>query len=117
MNGKLFALLCVLAIAAISTLATFAPTTFSFLNYIPWGDKVGHFVLFGLLTLALVWAIPGPRQSLYGALLAAILVTIEETIQIYAPTRTFSVLDLVASLSGVAVFAIIGHKYRAKVRT
>lgn len=117
MSPKLVALLSVAVIAAISVIATFAPSTFYFLKYIPYGDKVGHFFLFGVLALTFVSAMPGSRSPLYGALLAAIIVVTEEVIQVYAPTRSFSLLDMAASLSGVVVFAVVGHMYCAKVST
>tara|TARA_R110001599_G_scaffold353459_1_gene592351 strand:- start:43000 stop:43353 length:354 start_codon:yes stop_codon:yes gene_type:complete len=114
MNSRLIALLSVLVIATISVVATIAPGVFSFLKFIPWGDKLGHFVLFGALTLAIAFAIPGARSFLYGAVLTAVLVVIEETLQILAPTRSFSMLDLGASLSGVLIFTIAGQVYRGK---
>ena len=114
MNSRLLALLSVLVIATISVVATIAPSVFSFLKYIPWGDKLGHFVLFGVLTLAIASAIPGARCFLYSAVLTAVLVVIEETLQIFAPTRSFSILDLAASLSGVFIFAIAGQVCRGK---
>ncbi len=117
MSPKLVALLSVAVIAAISVTATFAPSTFHFLSYIPYGDKVGHFVLFGTLTVAIVSAIPSSRSPMYGALITAMIVVTEEVIQIYVPTRSFSLQDMGASLSGVVFFAAVGHMYCAKVST
>ena len=83
------------------------------LQKLPGKDKAAHFVLMGLFAAGLtiflsgalfkVLSIPVPK----GAALAALLVTLEETSQIWVPGRTFSGADLTASLAGVVVFSAI----------
>ena len=107
MTRKALAVGTVIAVAAISALATWDPRIFSFIRSIPMGDKIGHFTLFGFVTYSIVSAIPGKRSVLYGASITAIIVLLEESLQIYSPNRTFSFLDLSASLLGVAVVSSI----------
>lgn len=101
-------------VAVISAIATFVPGAFSFLNYIPFGDKLGHFFIFGLLSLVLIVAIPNRRAIPIGIALATLIVLIEEGLQLFSSTRSFSVYDLAASLAGVLVFAL--GTYFAKSR-
>ncbi len=77
----------------------------------PYGDKVGHFVLFGILGLLVNLAVYEiwPRVSIRslaiwtsGAL--AVLIGLEEFSQRWFSTRTSSVLDLAASYAGLALF-------------
>lgn len=107
MIRKVLAVGTVIAVAAISTLATWNPRIFSFIRSIPMGDKIGHFTLFGFVTYSIVSAIPGKRSVIYGASITAIVVLLEESLQIYSPNRTFSFLDLGASLLGVIVVSSI----------
>ncbi|MBX7234460.1 MAG: VanZ family protein [Caldilineales bacterium] len=73
----------------------------------PHGDKAGHFVLMGVLALALNLALSTRRVSmagrkiLLGSLLALLLVTIEELSQAFFRTRTLSLLDLSFSYVGI----------------
>lgn len=83
----------------------------------PNGDKVGHFLLMGLLSYVLnrtaldsrvdlglprvVWAV---------SLILAFFVTLEELSQQFFPKRTFSLLDLTFSYAGIAFFAWLALK-------
>lgn len=73
----------------------------------PGGDKVGHFLLMGLLALALNLILSAPRirvagrSILLGSILAALLVTIEEITQAFLRSRTLSLLDLSFSYLGI----------------
>ena len=83
-----------------------------FIAAIPYGDKWGHFFLFGTLTFITILAtqfhrFSAPRlNAVYSApLLIAIVVALEETSQLFLDTRTFEWLDLVADALGILVFA------------
>ncbi|MEM9218771.1 MAG: VanZ family protein [Cyanobacteria bacterium P01_F01_bin.150] len=106
MKKKTVAIAFVTGIGIISVLATVKPKIFSFLQHIPAGDKLGHFFLFGIAALAVSSALPGPRSAIWGGLLVALLVLIEEYMQLFFTTRSFSYLDLLASLLGVLIFSI-----------
>jgi VanZ family protein len=78
----------------------------------PYGDKVGHFVLFGLLSLvanlSVFEARPNAdrkRLAVITSLILALLIGLEEFSQRYFPTRTSDWLDLTASYLGMAFFA------------
>ena len=76
----------------------------------PNGDKVGHFVLYGLLnffiTRAFLSSLPTRRGgwvTLSVGLILALFVALEELSQMFFSARTFSLLDLTASLLGIIV--------------
>lgn len=79
----------------------------------PSGDKVGHFVLMGLLTLALNLALSGRRitlggrRLLLGSIVAFLVVTIEELTQALFQTRSASLLDLSASYLGILCASLL----------
>jgi VanZ family protein len=83
-----------------------------FLNRIPFGDKVGHFILYGILTLlidlTLIRSRPDLSRSLIVlrcALILALLIGIEEFSQQYFPNRSFDLVDLAFSYLGVIFFS------------
>ena len=78
----------------------------------PYGDKLGHFLLMGLLSFVLNWTalashpIPKPVSVILRvSLIFAFVVTLEEFSQQLFPRRTFSLLDLAFSYAGIAFFA------------
>jgi VanZ family protein len=88
-----------------------------FVNRIPYGDKAGHFILYGILTLlidlALVHSVPAPGRRLLVfrvALILAILIGLEEFSQLYFPNRTFDLVDLTFSYLGVLFFSWVSIK-------
>jgi VanZ family protein len=72
----------------------------------PYGDRIGHFALFGLLSFLLCMAFPIPSiRALKGnipvlTLALAFFIIAEEVSQCFISTRTFSWADLAASLAG-----------------
>jgi len=75
-------------------------------------DKVGHFVLYGILTLlfdlTLIRALPNrsPKRVVVSTgLILAVLIGLEEFSQKLFPTRTFDLIDLTASYLGVIFFS------------
>ena len=81
-------------------------------NAIPFGDKVGHFGIYGLLTLFANYAFKfrhfaGKVMNQYGAVLVIVISTAEEFSQLFLPMRTFSLLDIMANFSGVLVFTLL----------
>lgn len=83
---------------------------FDLVKLIPYGDKLGHTMLFGLLTLGVNHAyFHGSNKvgwfRLYGGtILVSIFVCIEEYSQSYFPTRTLDLSDLVFSGIGISLF-------------
>ncbi|MBI5353714.1 MAG: VanZ family protein [Chloroflexi bacterium] len=83
----------------------------------PNGDKVGHFILLGLLnffiTRAFLSALHGrPRGwvTLSIGLILAFLITLEEFSQKYFSARTFDLFDLLASFLGVLLGGWLANK-------
>jgi VanZ family protein len=80
----------------------------------PNGDKLGHFILFGLLdffiTRAFLSSYPSKPRSwvaLSVGLILALFIALEEWSQRFFSTRTSDILDLLASYAGVATFAFL----------
>jgi len=80
-------------------------------------DKVGHFVLYGILTLLLdltfIRALPNRSLKLVVVsigLILALLIGLEEFSQQYFPKRTFDLIDLTFSYLGVVFFSWVALK-------
>lgn len=85
----------------------------------PYGDKVGHFFLFGLFSLVVNLSVfesrtasaadasikPGyNRIAINTSLIIAAFAGLEEFSQLWFPSRTSSLFDLLASCLGIAFF-------------
>ncbi|MGZ6316341.1 MAG: VanZ family protein [Anaerolineales bacterium] len=112
---KRWAALCGLAIFLIVILAdTRRLEVIGAFYDFPNGDKVGHFLLFGLFSLLVNLAVFEARP-LVGtvrlawrtSLLLALLIAAEEMSQRWIASRTSSVTDLAASWLGVTIFACV----------
>ena len=74
-----------------------------------WFDKTVHFLsivpgtilLNGVLSYRVI--LVGSRQLLVGTLIVAVLVSIEECLQIYIPFRSFDLIDLFAAIAGITL--------------
>jgi VanZ family protein len=71
-----------------------------------YGDVLGHFILYGILASLLMLSFPENKFRLVNkpipvaAGLLAVFIVLEEASQAFILTRTFSMLDLTASLTG-----------------
>jgi hypothetical protein len=105
---KAFVLFVVTVVVAAVLVADLghADLVFGFLEFVPGRDVTGHFALFALLSFCVnSWlAAPGRARTHVTAGLA-VLVVLEELSQSFIPARTFSLLDLSASLIGLAAGA------------
>jgi VanZ family protein len=78
--------------------------------YVPFGDKIGHFLLAGIFSFLLNMVLGARRVSLgrinylLGSLIALTIFTIEEISQIYIKGRTFDWGDLFFDYLGVYLF-------------
>jgi len=86
-------------------------------NRIPFGDKAGHFILYGILTLLIDLTLIRSRPDLSPnlivlrcALILALLIGLEEFSQQYFPKRTFDLVDLTFSYLGVIFFSWVALK-------
>ncbi len=80
-----------------------------FLYGFPMGDKVGHFLLMGMLAFFVALAAP-PARLRFWLILLIVGIVLEEISQAFLPYRSFSLLDLFFSLLGVAVFGWLGAR-------
>lgn len=83
---------------------------------VPYGDKVGHVTLFGLLTLAANVGlgyrtiVVGKVVSLLGTLLVSVFVVVEEASQLFIPARTSDVFDLAANALGIGLATVVSYR-------
>jgi VanZ family protein len=89
----------------------------------PNGDKVGHFFLFGVLTFFLtrecLSSFPSkPRGwvALSIGLILALFIALEEWSQQLFSTRTFDLLDLLASYAGIVAFAFLAVYWGKQIK-
>ncbi len=94
---------------------------FEFINLLPFGDKIGHFCLMGMLSLLVnlvlqARTIQARKLSfLLGSLAVAAIVALEEFSQILMPDRrTFDLYDLAADLAGIFIGGAIACFIAAK---
>ena len=112
-----------LFIIAIVILADTRHLGFLYVIYnFPFGDKVGHFFLFGLFSLVVNLSVLGSasglqpelqRKAVKTSLILALFVGLEEFSQRWFPARTSDFSDLSASYLGIAFFAFIAMKIKA----
>ncbi len=83
-----------------------------YINRIPYADKVGHFILYGILALLVDLTLFRSLQAhsrkwvaVASGLILALLIGAEEFSQQYFSTRTFSLGDLTASYLGLIFFS------------
>ncbi len=83
------------------------------------GDKLGHFILYGLLTFFITRtffsALPSKSRSwvtLSIGLILALGIALEEFSQQYFSARTFDLIDLLASFLGVLVGGWVAFKLK-----
>jgi len=85
---------------------------FKLIASIPYGDKLGHFCLFGLLTLAANFTCKLKSFKILsmkvylGSILVLMFVVFEEFSQFYITNRTFDIIDLSADFIGIVFFNI-----------
>ena len=86
---------------------------FDVIKQIPYGDKLGHMLLFGLLTYVANLALLSRHFRLggvplyYGTVLVSIFVLGEEISQGFIPSRTLDIFDLAADAVGIILFSYL----------
>jgi len=98
-------------ISYIIFLADTADYNFAFrlVGHIPYGDKIAHAGLYGIMALLLNYGLNFKQVKHFGislqrgALLVFIFATLEELTQYYIPSRTFDLGDLLADFVGVVL--------------
>lgn len=83
---------------------------------VPWGDKIGHFMLFGILALLINMALSFKqviiRKRLFhvGSLIVFSFAAIEEFSQLAFSTRTFDLIDMLFDLFGIGLFSSVAFR-------
>lgn len=102
----------ILVLAGIVVLADIRQTQYLFLpiRKLPYGDKIGHFLLMGFLSFLVnltlkaksfqIWKL----KYLWGSIIVLAVVTIEEFSQIFIRGRSFDLRDLGADFAGILLF-------------
>lgn len=113
MKSRLITVLYFLVLAGIVLLADTREyhTVFDAVRRIPGGDKLGHFLLMGMLSFLLnvslscrTVRISAARVLLLGSAVACAAVTLEEFSQIFVRYRTFDLVDLFFDYAGIWAF-------------
>ena len=128
---KWLAILFGLFIITIIVLADLGKLGFIYFLYsFKYGDKVGHFILYGILTLLTDLALfrssaqgdsvtvisSGRQVAVKVGLILAFVITLEEFSQQYFSKRTFDLIDLTASFLGVIFFSWLAVKIKSRTR-
>ncbi|MEN8135525.1 MAG: VanZ family protein [Thermodesulfobacteriota bacterium] len=93
---------------------------FDLVKAIPYGDKIGHVLLFGFLTLGInistrfKCAELGHVRIYMGTALVSLFVLAEELSQSFVISRTFDVMDLIADAIGILIFTLISMRLSLK---
>jgi len=90
-----------------------------FLYLYPFGDKVGHFMLYGILALlvnlTVFRAVPSQSRGFLAVkvgLILSLLIGLEEFSQQFFASRTFDLVDLIFSYLGVVSFSWLALKIK-----
>lgn len=91
---------------------------FHMVGKIPYGDKIGHIVLYGFMALLLNYGLGGRKwfRQQIGSLVVLVFSVLEEISQLYIPSRSFDFADIAASATGIVLFTILFQIINNKVR-
>ena len=84
---------------------------------LPYGDKIGHVLLFAALALLLNFATKarqlavGPVRLYLGVVLTLGFALLEEGSQLLFPARSFELLDILADLLGVTLATLLTNAF------
>ncbi len=96
------------------------PAALAIVYTFKYGDKVGHFLLIGMLNFLVALAFSANRSTRIGGTIilssgvVGILVALEEASQAFFPARTVSWGDLFASFAGIIVFGWLAYWLRKR---
>ncbi len=109
---KILTVVYIAILAVIVFLADQRTTQYLFnpLRNLPFGDKIGHFLLMGFFSFLLNLVLSARTTNIWklnyllGSLIVLVVVTIEEFSQIFIRGRTFDWGDLAADFFGIFLF-------------
>ena len=105
----------IVLVLAIIILANTVPSfpIFKLVNQLPAKDKLGHFLIMGILSFFVMLAFSCKQghwylgRSLTIMVLLGVVIGLEELSQALVPTRTMSLTDLLASWLGLLFFGVL----------
>ena len=82
---------------------------FKMVGKIPYGDKIGHIVLYGIMAFLLNYGFRGRKwfKIQIGSLIVLLFSVLEEISQAYFPSRSFDWADIMASVVGIVLFTVL----------
>lgn len=82
---------------------------FKMVGRIPYGDKIGHIVLYGIMAFLLNYGFEGKKwfKIQIGSLIVLVFSILEEISQAYFPSRSFDLADIMASIVGIIIFTFL----------
>lgn len=108
---------CFALLLAIIYKADTANYNFAFhvVGMIPYGDKIAHAVLYGIMAYLLNYGFNGKRwfRIELGSVIVFSFALIEEVSQLYFPSRSFDWFDLLADAVGIVVVTVV-YRMRGK---
>lgn len=90
------------------------------IRFLPYPDKWGHCILYGVLTLLVNLALKFKRISFFsfkpylGAVLIAVFAVLEELSQGWLPTRNMDYVDVIADAVGIIFFSWVTWRLERK---
>ncbi|MBE0540853.1 MAG: VanZ family protein [Verrucomicrobia bacterium] len=96
---------------------------FRLADKVPGGDKIGHFLLFGMLAFLVNLVLRAAQIRLWrisflkGSAAVLFVATLEEFSQLFLRSRSFDLGDLTADILGICFFGWLAKKYLSWRRT
>lgn len=115
---KFISAIYILFLVGIICLADLKGTQYllAFTGDIPYGDKIGHFMLMGIFSflLNLIFDCRKIYKIMLGSLIVLLLVTAEEGSQIFIAGRTYDFGDLIFDYAGIFIFGEVASAISKK---
>lgn len=109
LQGMIFILTLIITASILAYLGLFPAE----IRYIPYYDSIGHFLLFGLLTLMLDKVFREKNLLLEYLPFASVIVTcyalIDESLQYFSSVRSFDWTDFLYGFIGIVIFTFISR--------
>ncbi len=89
---------------------------FDIVKVVPFGDKIGHVILYGSLSYVTIIALQNKQISIgeyllpLGAVIVSICAITEEVCQLFLINRRFDLIDMFADLLGILIFSLLYQK-------
>ena len=103
--------ICILAVIIYLADTKSTQSLLNFVGNIPYGDKLGHFFLMGIISVLVNWCFNFKRIGwiLLGSLIVFVIVTIEEISQIFIRGRSFDWSDVIADFLGIVILGELAN--------